>query len=159
MRKTGFMIAAGLVLALASGSYAGEHGGKEHGGKEHGGKEHGGTGMKMMEPSAADVRAAMKKYVDEKAAAAGSFEILDPEANRTRRLDLIRVHERVGKTGDYYYSCADFKDRDSGEMLDLDLDVEARGGVLSVRDARIHKVEGKERYTYDDKDNRIPLDR
>lgn len=145
------------MFLIAAPGYAAEHGGREHAGKEHTGKEH--AGVKISEPSANDIRAAMKKYVEEKTAKSGAFEIFDSEAGKTRRLELIRVHERVGKTGSYYYSCADFKDIDSKEMFDLDLDVEAKDGKLSVREVRIHKVEGKERYTYDENDNRIPLKR
>ena len=67
------------------------------------------------------------------------------------------MHERVGKTGDYYYSCTDMRDTSSRELLDLDFDVEHDNGLLTVVDVRIHKLNGKPRYTYDDKDNRIPL--
>lgn len=132
-----------------------EQGGKEHGGKEHGGKEHG--GKKVSTPSSDDIRNAMKAYVTEQSKETGVLSIFDPEVKKDRKLALQRVHERVGKTGDYYYSCADFKDTESGELLDLDLDVEDKDGVLGVVDVRIHKLEGKERYTYDEKDNRIPL--
>ncbi|MBI3324709.1 MAG: hypothetical protein HYZ92_05460, partial [Candidatus Omnitrophica bacterium] len=65
--------------------------------------------------------------------------------------------ERVGKTGEAYYSCTDMKDAASGEILDLDFDVADEDGVLEVVDVRIHKVSGQARYTYDDQDNRIPL--
>ena len=133
-----------------------EHGGKEHGGKEHGGKEHGGAAI-HAEPTADDIRSTMKTHVLEKSEETGTFDILDPEIGLNRKLELVRVHERVGKTGDYYYSCADFTDVNTGEMLDLDLDVEDRDGELSVVDVRIHKLNGKERYTYDEDDNRIPV--
>ena len=134
--------------------FAAEHAGKEHGGKttqEHGGK------AEVKAPSAEDIRAAMKAYVDTKSQATGTFDILDSETGKARKLKFERVHERVGKTGDYYYSCADFSDADSGEKLDLDLDLADKDGKLEVVDVRIHKVSGKERYTYDEKDNRIPL--
>jgi len=44
-----------------------------------------------------------------------------------RRLELVRVHERVGKTGDYYYSCTDMKDVNSGDELDLDFNISDEG--------------------------------
>jgi len=62
-----------------------------------------------------------------------------------------------GRPGDYYYSCADFKDVETGQMFDLDLDVSDMGEELQVVDVRIHKQDGKRRYTYDDFDNRIPV--
>ncbi len=178
MKKIFYII---LILAAASWyvqlTYAGEHGGKEHGGTEqehggqevggaeHGGKEHGGEEAKgskgshteHSKPAADEIRKAMKDHVLAQSAETGSFDVDDEETGNTRRLALVKVHERVGKTGDYYYSCADFTDIDSSEMLDLDLDVEDEGGELSVVDVRIHKLNGKERYTYDDNDNRIPL--
>lgn len=144
------ILAVTLLFLIAAPLYAAEHGGKEHGGKEHG-------GAKITEPSAKDIRNTMEKHVDEKSAETGSFEIYDSEVDKLRGLKLIKVHERVGKTGNYYYSCADFTDVDSGEMLDLDLDVEAKEGELNVVDVRIHKLNGKERYSYDKNDNRIPV--
>ena len=159
MRKM-FNLIMVASLMLWSGAFvsAAEHGGTSVEKKEHGGtttQEHGGTVAKT--PSADDIRAAMKNHVMEKSKANSTFDVLDPETGTTRKLELVRVHERVGKTGDYFYSCADFKDTETGQMLDLDLDVENKGGTLSVVDVRIHKVEGKERYTYDENDNRIPL--
>ncbi len=149
MKKAVFLIfAACCMLYLPISCFAAEHGGKEHGGT-----------MMRHEPSANDIRGAMKQHIETQTAAKGAFEVYDPETSKTRRLSLERIHERVGKTGSYYYSCADFKDLDSGELLDLDLDVESKGGTLSVVDVRIHKVGGKERYTYDKDDNRIPVQR
>lgn len=143
-----------LCIGVTPLVFAAEHGGKEHGGtttQEHGGK------LELKAPSSDDIRAAMKAYVDKKSQDTGTFDILDPETGKARKLKFERVHERVGKTGDYYYSCADFTDADSGEKLDLDLDLADKDGKLEVVDVRIHKVSGKERYTYDEKDNRIPL--
>lgn len=134
-----------------------EHGGVEHVGMEHGGMEHSGTPAAAA-PSDEDVRSAIRGYVEEEAGRAqGYFEVFDPEIEDIRQLSFVQVHERVGKTGDFYYSCADFKDADSGEMLDLDLDVEDQNGVLNVVDVRIHKVDGSPRYTYDENGSRIPV--
>ena len=158
MRKIfNFTMDLSLMLWSYAVVFAAEHEGASVEKKEYGGtatqKEHGGTSA----PSADAIRAAMKDYVMDKSKATGTFDVTDPETGKTRKLELIRVHERVGKTGDYFYSCADFKDTETGQMLDLDLDVQDKGGKLSVVDVRVHKVEGKERYTYDENDNRIPL--
>lgn len=173
MKKlTVMMFIGALALWARPMSFAAEHGGtevKEHGGdsmketdggmKEHGGtetQEPGGT-AEVKTPSADDIHAAMKKYIEEESQETGTFDIEDPETGETRKLTLERIHDRVGKTGEYYYSCADFRDTVSGELLDLDLDVEQKDGNLSVVDVRIHKVDGKERYTYDANDNRVPV--
>ncbi len=144
----------------------------EHGGKEHGGTtstpEHGGTAATpattpptkaaaTAEPSADKIRQQIRSYVKDHAGPNGIFSIIDQETGDTRRLQFVRVHERVGKTGGFYYSCTDMRDADTGQLLDLDFDVQASGGSLAVVDTRIHKVDGKTRYTYDEHDNRVPI--
>ena len=143
----------------------------EHGGKEHAGQEHEGQPVAQVpahvevpapkptpvEPTAEQLRETIRNYVQDTSQEDGAFYVDDEVTGETRELTLDHVHERVGKTGDYYYSCADMKDMKSGELVDVDFDVEAAEGALDVVDVRIHKVNGKERYTYDDKDNRIPV--
>ena len=176
---TGFLIVlvyvpfAGLMsvpLAMAE-----EHGGQALSGKEHGGKEHGGTtasqaqpaaspaaaasteaAAQAAEPSPEEIRQAIAQYVQQMTEEEGAFSLDDDTAGTTRELTLVQVHERVGKTGDLYYSCTDMKDAATGETLDLDFDVERYDDALEVVDVRIHKVEGKPRYTYDQDDNRVP---
>lgn len=165
-------IGVGGLLFMGVPGFAAEHGGKEHVGsatregsgtaapqaKEHGGTthEHGGQAVKV-EPSAAQIRQTIESYVKDIEAEQGVFEIEDELTGATRRLTFVRVHERVGKTGDLYYSCTDMRDTATGELLDLDFDVDATDGQLNIVDTRLHKVAGEARYTYDDKGNRIPL--
>jgi len=173
MRKC-LMILLGVMLAVGTSQMvlAGEHGGSEHGGEateatqEHGGEakgstsEHGDTAAtadSVKAPTNDDIRNTMTAYVTAQSQANGTFNIKDPDTGETLNLSLVNVHERIGKTGDYYYSCADFKDANTGELYDLDLDVVDNDGVLSVVEVRIHKVGGEARYTYDDNDNRIAL--
>jgi len=163
------MILLGVMFAIGTSQMvlAGEHGGNEHGGKthtqEHGGEakgsaqEHGGTEAAVSAPTNDDIRNAMTAYVTAQSAANGTFNVKDPDTGETVSLSLVNVHERVGKTGDYYYSCADFTNANTGDLYDLDLDVADNGGTLSVVEVRIHKVGGEARYTYDDDDNRIAL--
>ena len=164
------VVALGAIgcLSLAGSAAAGEHGGQEHGGaatapakKEHGGatatQEQGGQEIKA-EPSAEEIRQTIQNYVQDIVQKEGAFSIDDPVTGTTRQLDFVRVHDRVGKTGDLYYSCTDMRDRQAGELLDLDFDVKAENRDLSVVDQRIHKVNGQARYTYDEHDNRIPVE-
>lgn len=161
-----------------------EHGGQEQGGlsaapaaqagttkapattQEHGGQEHGGQAaapasptpaMPAMQPSAEQIRQAIRDYIAGIEKEEGAFTLEDDVTGDIRTLTLVQVHERVGKTGDAYYSCTDMKDAAGGEVLDLDFDVADEDGALEVVDVRIHKVNGQPRYTYDDQDNRIPL--
>ena len=149
----------GLAPAMAA-----EHGGKEHAGEEHGGATTAApvasapaAPAPAVEPTAEQIRQSIQQYVDELTQDEGAFSVDDEMTGETRELTLERVHERVGKTEEYYYSCADMKDTKSGELVDVDFDVEAYDGELEVVDVRIHKVNGKERYTYDEQDNRIPV--
>ena len=149
-------LAAGL-FALGLSARAAEHGGQEHEGHEHGGQEHGGQAV-QAEPSAQEIRDRIEAYVKERDSKDGAFTIKDDVTGTTRTLKFVRVHERVGKTGELYYSCTDMQDTATGELLDLDFDVEAKDGQLNVVDTRIHKVSGKPRYTYDDQDHRVPVE-
>lgn len=111
----------------------------------------------LAAPAPADLRGTIANYVQTQEKNQGAFLIIDERTHEARRLELIRVHERVGKTGDYYYSCTDMKDVKTGDVLDLDFDISDHEGALDVAAVRIHKDNGKPRYTYDDKDNRISL--
>ena len=166
------LIAVGVsgLLGVGIAANAAEHGGQEHGGttaapaaeehggttQEHGGQEHGGQAVNA-EPSAEQIRQTIQGYVQGLAKQTGAFKIKDAVTGGTRRLEFVRVHDRVGKTGDLYYSCTDMCDSKTGELLDLDFDVNATGQELTVVDQRIHKVAGQARYTYDEHDHRIPV--
>ncbi|MBI1976263.1 MAG: hypothetical protein HYS56_02000 [Candidatus Omnitrophica bacterium] len=175
--KTRWIYAAGIALVIGLFAFqplswakkktqeqAGHDHAKEHGGQEHGGtavQEHGGTAMAptVAEPAPEAIRSAISSYIETAAQANGSYSITDPVTGNVRNLQLVQVHERVGKTGDYYYSCTDMKDVNSGETLDLDFDVANDSGTLRVLPdkVRIHKVDGNPRYTYDANDNMIPV--
>ena len=167
------VIGLGMLAVCGMPVSAGEHGGSEHGGtsvsegsSEHGGakleSKHGGTASQVItetpqEPSAQAIRDTIRDYVTQVTEDQGNFTIEDGETGMTRELQLVLVHERVGKTGSLFYSCTDMQDAKNGELLDLDFDVDASDGDSNVVDVRIHKVDGQARYTYDDNNNRIPL--
>jgi len=109
------------------------------------------------EPTPDQLRGTIRSYIAHQEKLQGTFGIVDERTESLRQLELVRVHERVGKTGDYYYSCTDMLDMKSGDLLDLDFDIEDQNGILKVVDIRIHKDNGNPRYTYDDNDNMIPL--
>ncbi len=179
MRKRWWVagVVSGALTVFPAFGYSAEHGGKEHGGQEHGGQQSVAAPepspaavmqaqepqpaqagpVAQVEPSAEQIRQAIRDYISQVEQEEGAFSVDDEVTGKIRTLTLDRVHERVGKTGDLYYSCTDMKDSETGEMLDLDFDVEAKDDQLNVVDVRIHKVNGQPRYTYDDKDNRIPL--
>ncbi len=117
-----------------------------------------GTPAFSAAPSAEQLREAIRAYIDGQEKATGGFTLPDPsQKGKLRTLQLVRVHERVGKTGDYYYSCTDMKDVASGDELDLDFDISDTAKELKVVAVRIHKDNGNPRYTYGPNDELIPL--
>ena len=111
----------------------------------------------MVAPTNDEARAAITKYVQELTEDEGAFYVDDEVTGETRELTLTQVRDGVGKAGDAYYACADMKDAKAGDALDVDFDLESYEKTLEVVDVRIHKVNGKERYTYDDHGNRNPV--
>lgn len=115
-------------------------------------------GPAFAEPAPDQLRQTIRDYIAQQEKIQGAFAIVDKKNNSAfRELTLVRVHDRVGKTGDYYYSCTDMKDVKNGDLLDLDFDISDQNGNLKVANIRIHKDNGKPRYTYDANDNMIPV--
>ena len=185
MKRVGWEVSTVLGLALVVVPVypvrAAEHGGKEHGGAATTpsvmptaptpaptpaaspaqdsvpASSKGIPSAPVVAPTAEQIREAIQTYVQDTTQDEGKFYVDDEVTGEARELTLDHVHERVGKTGEYYYSCADMKDVKTSDLVDVDFDVEAYDGGLEVVDVRIHKVNGQARYTYDDKDNRIPV--
>lgn len=111
----------------------------------------------FAQPSAESLRQTIRDYIANQENLQGVFAIMDERSGKLRQLTLVRVHDRVGKTGNYYYSCTDMSDVATGDQLDLDFDIEEQNSNLRVVDIRIHKDNGKPRYTYDENDNMIPV--
>lgn len=108
-------------------------------------------------PTVNQMRQAITQYVKDLTDDEGAFYVEDEVTGETRELTLEQVHDQIGKGSDVYYACADMKDVKSAESVDVDFDVEPYDNELEVIDVRIHQVNGKARYTYDDKGNRLPV--
>ena len=154
MKLRGVMgiVVGALALVPAIGSTA------EHRGQEPAGQAAVSQAPVKAEPTEEDFRQTIQDYLNQTLQKQKAFTIKDPVTKSTRTLTLVGVHDRVGKTGNNYSTCADMRDAASGELLDLDFDIEPKAGKLRVVDVRIHKVDGQARYTYDDHDNRVPLE-
>ena len=113
--------------------------------------------MTYAEPAPDQLRQIIRDHISNQEKMHGAFVVVDERTGDLRRLELVRVHERVGKTGDYYYSCTDMKDVETDELLDLDFDIEEKAGQLKVADIRIHKDDGIPRYIYGENDQRVSL--
>lgn len=60
-----------------------------------------------------------------------------------------------------YFACTDFKSSD-GHVVDVDFFMKDAGKKLVMRDATIHKVDGKPRYNWQEKDRywvRVPAEK
>lgn len=99
----------------------------------------------------ADLAAAIKSWAETDAARHGGWvELEDQVQKKTLQLKLEKVHEnrlsRVGK--DVYFACADFVEKDGTKY---DIDVFMKGKTkddLQNTEVSVHKVNGKERYTW-----------
>ncbi len=83
----------------------------------------------------------------------GHFPVKDDVLNKTWQLELVRVHrDRLQALEDgSYFACVDFK-ADDGTMVDVDFFMKKQGNDLVVTDTSVHKINGKARYNYEEKD-------
>jgi hypothetical protein len=81
----------------------------------------------------------------------GKYTVSDELAKTTRAMSLAKIHsDKIMQMEDgTSFVCADFKDA-NGETVDLDFFMKPTegGAVDEVTRVQIHKVNGKERYTY-----------
>lgn len=119
--------------------------------KEH--PEHPDTAS--AEPTKDQLADAVKKYVGEAASKTkGIFTVVDKKTGETLELVLDKVHRaRLSKVGENkYFACADFT-TDDGKLYDLDVFMEGPDAdSLVFSEFSVHKVDGKERYTWYEED-------
>jgi hypothetical protein len=121
--------------------------------KEHP-KEHPEHPKSEKKVSVNDIDAAIRSHIDEKTKESdGKFLVRDEVLNKTWELGLVRVHkDRLQALADgRYFACVDFKAAD-GSMVDVDFFLKKEGENLVVTDTTVHKVNGKARYNYEEKD-------
>lgn len=73
-----------------------------------------------------------------------SYIIYDNQKGELKKLTLDNIHEGIVRKGDFFVSCADFRDT-SGKLYDLDFLVAKQGNDYRVIQALVHAVEGKKR--------------
>ena len=81
----------------------------------------------------------------------GVYQLKD--GDKTWDLKLDKVHrERLARTDENtYFACTDFKSADD-HTVDVDFFMKDDGGKLVMTDATLHKVDGKPRYNWKEKD-------
>jgi len=146
MRVKRLLVAAVASLALiASGQMIAQEKHPEHPKKEHP------TDKRQAGLSKTDLAAAVRTWVErESAANGGSLKVDDPVERKTLNLKLEKVHdERLSQVGpNLYFACADFVEKD-GTKYDIDVFMTGKTkDDLKETEVGVHKVNGKERYTW-----------
>lgn len=91
----------------------------------------------------ADIQNAMQGYVA-KRTVDGAFLLYDPVTNEVLRLTDADIHKGIVKKGDFYVSCAGFKDQ-RGRKIGVDIMVIADDAKPRASQAIVHKIEGTKR--------------
>lgn len=175
MKKIMLALPFSLALTSAATSQAGEHP-KEHpttapaqqqtakpsAKEEHpAGHEHP-VGSKAWNKQ---MRKEFNKAVEDhvrRQSAGGAFTVKDDKLDKEWALKLVGVHKKriVQLVGNSFFACADFKTVKKGAKDKLDLDFYATKGPdgWQIDKTVIHKVNGKPRYTYNEKNEMVPTD-
>lgn len=90
----------------------------------------------------------------------GGLKVRDDKQGKEWNLKLVRIHsKKVVHLGDErFFACADFVPTDKADKAKVDLDFYAtkEGGNWKMEEVLIHKVNGKPRFTYNSKNERVP---
>jgi len=133
------------LLLIAPGGLAAQEKKPEHPKKEHP------TDKKQAGLGKADLAAAIRTWADKEAAANGGWlKVDDPVQRKTLQLKLEKVHDdRLSQVKpDTYFACADFVEKD-GTKYDIDIFMQGKmKDDLTYTEVSVHKVNGKERYTW-----------
>lgn len=143
--RSGYIAISSLLIIGYSTGYAQEHP-SEHP-MEHPSSEK----TSITNESLAE---AISKYVTGDAKLKGGFfMVYDKEHGKALTLTLEKVHkDRLAALGNgVYFACADFNATD-GNVYDLDIFMKDEPGGLEAADISIHKMNGKARYNWIEKD-------
>jgi hypothetical protein len=143
-----FLVTAPLALLLiAPGRLAAQEKHPEHPKSK---QEHP-TDKKQAGLTKAELAAAIRAWVEKEAARNdGSLKVDDSVTGKTLQLKLEKVHDdRLSQVGpDLYFACADFVEKD-GTKYDIDVFMQGKSkDDLRETEVTVHKVNGKERYTW-----------
>jgi hypothetical protein len=147
-KRLSIIAIAAFAASILSPALVAQEKPKEHP-KEH--PEHPNSGKKV---SLDEIDKAIQGHIATVAKnSGGRFPVKDDVLNKTWQLELVRVHRdrlQALENGSYF-ACVDFKAED-GTMVDVDFFLKKQGDELVVTDTSVHKVSGKPRYNYQEKD-------
>lgn len=182
MKNTMMMAVVAAALLVAAPAVAQEHpAGMEHpkAGGEHpkAGKEHPKAGKEhpkehpaakpAKHPAGSEkwlkqIRKEYDDFVCEHTARpkGEGFMIADEKLGKTWELKMLKVHKKniVQLGGNRFFACADLKTLDGKDKLDLDFyATKLPDGSWRMDKVVLHKVNGQPRYTYNEKNEMVPL--
>ena len=150
MRTSHYLaVLAGALFLAASPGLAQEH----PTGQEHPAKGEHPKSEKAKSITTADLEKAIKARIGEKTKADGGvFKVEDKVLNKTWDLTLVKVHtdKLTPLSADTYFACTDFKAKD-GTVVDVDFYLKNQDGKLVITDTTVHKINGKPRFNYVEK--------
>lgn len=91
-----------------------------------------------------EIQDLMLKYLAQKAAFTGTFDIFDEKVQKMRNLLTGQFQKEVRRFGTRYISRVDCQDVNTKEKVELDLSVESQNGLLEVKSVRIFSVKKEE---------------
>lgn len=115
------------------------------------------TGATALQTSYAETVGGHVKAESKKA---GGFLVHDDVLKKDWKLKMLKIHtDRIVELGqDRFFACADLQQL-AGKKTKLDLDfyVKKEGDRWVMEKVLVHKVAGKLRYTYNDKNEIVPV--
>lgn len=90
-----------------------------------------------------NVQYSMQQFIDSNSVD-GKLFLYDSNQGKLLKLKLDELHSGIVKKGDFYVSCADFKDQ-NGRKIDVDFLVVKNGNQLITTQGIVHSVNGKKR--------------
>ena len=90
-----------------------------------------------------DIKQSMANFIEHQTIN-GTMNVYDAVSGKLLSLKFEELHEGIVKKGDFYVSCADFKDQ-KGRKVDVDFMVIPSADELITTQALIHSIAGNKR--------------
>ncbi len=90
-----------------------------------------------------NIQASMNSFIQQQSID-GRIYVYDAVEGKLLKLKLDELHSGIVKKGDFYVSCADFRD-ERDRKIDIDFLVRPGDGKLITTQALVHSIDGKKR--------------
>lgn len=97
------------------------------------------------DPMESEINLAVQQHVLNSSRTSGMFEVFDAQLSKNRKLNLLMVEGPSQKIGNVFRTAVKFQDVNSGEIVDLNFDVQAAGEQIIVVNMAITKINGEDR--------------